>query len=820
VSIPYLHCLGDVQLLTSIVGALRFPYAETLPFPYPLTTTLFQLIWTHACLLLGGSLACSINKSLDDLEAREDDHFISPSSFKNALSALNWSAILRILPLAVTVAAEAALGNYVLYNMPFEVYLLSRVLVLPFLLLLDRFIYAKVSADRLMYPSIALAISGFITAFKPRLPHSGWTFLVVISSSILSALWPLQVQIRTRSAEPLSKGEYIVVGSAETVSKKGNMETYTIWQLLYYTSLLSAIILIPVVLYSGEPGHILRNCYFLNEFRFWLYMAAGGMFRLTFFTATILLIEKTSALTVTFFCVLVNVTQITFFTFEKLRRLQLVGLTAFLLSSLWLLIASIDFNLTWGSIWENNRPTFRWRFYSVVLLITIMTAFGTILQIWHEGIVDTSPPLDRDDTGDFPASLFTSMVQGADSYLGHRPPTNSVMNLQLLMEECEGTNNPITRDVFRCLEFLSTKRDLYLITPSEPSQHLSGDGESAVTDPVDHSANMCDGPIIPYHIWWSGLPTWRVELFIKAYLHTQNLPCSRLWIWVDGRAGENSVGMWFVDQRFRRFMPLVETGDIVVKQWMLPSRIPLPPRDSIDELDKARYYRNPRRTDSKGVKLVADSVLQDAAGQEWLQFYDDENQIIYYEKALSNVARFSIIHMHGGIYLDPGTILLRDIRPLLLSNISFIEKPDPREPFGNAIIALPANSSISSYILRGGTRMGLFFHAAVLQRMFVKEGRDGNNYNGGLVRLEDAIFDPIWAESHGTREGRCTVPCLNSYVSVFKAAPVQNEWESFDGERLGGAAYNRTLENFYKGAFAYHIHGQVRRSFIATYVWD
>jgi hypothetical protein len=556
-------------------------------------------------------------------------------------------------------------------------------------------------------------------------------------------------------------------------------------------------------------------------------MAAGAMLRLAFFTSTILLIEKTSALNAVFFCVLVNVTQITLFTFENLRRLQLLGMTGCFLASLWFLIASIDFDPAWGSIWQDNHPAFRRRFYSVVLLIAIIIGFGIVLQILHKkGIVDTSPPRDRDDTGDFPASLFTSTVQGTDSYLGHRPPANSVVNLQLVMEECEGMNNPVTRDVFRCLEFLSTKQNTYLIAPSEPSQTRSGDDnlevvdKSATTGPAENAANMCDGPIIPYHIWWSGPPTWRVELFIKAYLHTQNLPCSRLWIWVDGKHKEFAVGMWFLDPRFQRFVPLVETGDIIVKEWILPARVPLPPRNIVDELDKVRYYRSPGRTNSKGETLVADSVIQDASGQEWLQFSDDEHQVTYYDKAISDVARFAIIHMYGGIYLDAGTILFRDIRPLLLTNIAFIEKPDPKEPFGNAIIALLANSSISSYVLRGGTRMGLFFHAAVLQRMFVHEGRDGNDYNGGLVRLEDAIFDPIWAESHDLREGRCTVPCLSSYVSVFKATPVRNEWESFDGEPLGGAAYNRTLENFYRGAFAYHIHGQVRRLLIATYVWD
>jgi hypothetical protein len=244
------------QLLTSIAGAIRFPYAETLPFPY------FNFVFTHVCMLLGGLFARSINKSLDDLEGREGDRFTSPSSLKNATCALNCVAIPRIFPLTLTIAAEAAMGNYVLYNIPFEAYLLSRAFVLPFLLLLGRFIYANVGSGRLLYPSTALSISVLITAFKPPFPHSGRTLLVVVSSSILSALWFLQVQIRNKPMEPPSKGEYSAVGSAETMAKKGSTEAYSSWSLLYYASLLSTIVLVPVVLYSGEPGYILRNCYF------------------------------------------------------------------------------------------------------------------------------------------------------------------------------------------------------------------------------------------------------------------------------------------------------------------------------------------------------------------------------------------------------------------------------------------------------------------------------------------------------------------------------------------------------------------------------
>ena len=812
--------IAYIQLLTSTVGTLHFPHAETLPFPYPFTTTLFQFTLTHVCLSLGWLFARSVNSSLDKLGGRSG-RLQSPSNVQNSIYPLNWPAILRLLPPAITVAAEAASGNHVLFNMPFEVYLLSRALVLPFLLILDRFIYKRVSTVRLIYPSIALSVTVLITALKPPLPHSGRTLLVAIFTSVLCAIWPLQVEIRIKNGEPLTKGEYSMVRSEETTSKHSVMEISSIWTLLCSTSLVSTILLVPIVLYSGEPGHILRNCYFLEEFGFWKNMVAGAIFRLAFFTSTILLIQKTSALTATFFCVLVSVTQITVYSFNDLGRLQLLGLTGSSLSTLWFLIASFEFDQTWATIWQDDHPSFRQRFYSVVFLIAIIIGFGTVAQIFHqEIIVDGAPPLDMDDDVEFPMTALPPIVQGIDSFLGHRPPTNSIVNLQLLMEECGGLSNSVPKDVFRCLEFLSTKQDKYIIPPSEaPEAQPRGDNFEALDnvasiDAPFASTDMCDGPFIPYHIWGGNSPTWRIELFIKAYLHTQNLLCSRLWIWVDGKHEDYVLSKWVLDQRFRRFMPLIENGDVILREWTLPAQVPLPPRNTSNEFDQARYYKYPGGANSRGERLVADSVLQDASGQEWLVFYEDENQITYYDKAVSDVARFTIVHMYGGIYLDSGAILLRDIRPLLLSNTAFIEKPDPREPFGNSIIALPANSSISSYMLRGGTRMGLFFHAAILHRMFVREGRDGNRYDdGGLVRLEDAIFDPIWAESHGLREGRCTIPCLSSYVSVFKSAAERNEWESFDGNSLGGNSYNRTLENFYRGAFAYHIHGQVRELF-------
>jgi hypothetical protein len=69
----------------------------------------------------------------------------------------------------------------------------------------------------------------------------------------------------------------------------------------------------------------------------------------------------------------------------------------------------------------------------------------------------------------------------------------------------------------------------------------------------------------------------------------------------------------------------------------------------------------------------------------------------------------------------------------------------------------------------------------------------------------------MWAKNNHFREGRCSIPCLTVFERVFEAAQVENEWESFKGETILGSNgwTNRTLENSYPGAYAYHIHNRV-----------
>lgn len=482
-------------------------------------------------------------------------------------------------------------------------------------------------------------------------------------------------------------------------------------------------------------------------------------------------------------------------------------------------------------------------------------------------------------------------VKTRDDYLGPRPHVDTEADIPLLIEECRGTYEGLEkmRKPYDCLKFFAEEEDRYYYLPEaekdraskqdpRKADFINADGhgktlESYVSTQDAVPANgsnigTCPGPIIPYHVYWTGPATWRVEVFIKSYLYTQNLACSRLWLWLDSDRNPNAVyNMMNKDALFARFLPLVERGDILVKAWKFPNRIPL----ATDEENKNGfdYYSKPGTPDANGDKAVAENIVEDKTGQQWLIL--TAKQMTFLPVAVSDAVRFIVLHIYGGAYFDMDVLMLRDMRPLLLpENHAFAERwgahPHPGE-YNTAIMSLSANSSLSSYLLYGGIRMGVNFHPRVLGRMAWKDGRDQE-----FQMFETAAFDPIWTEFNWDREGRCTVPCLRDYSAVFKGkiGAVKDEWESYVGKQLEPielkeaqrkelkraeknasseatkhddkgihadsfqptldeeaelreagvvADYifsedkfppnNRTLENFFRGSWTYHIHNQV-----------
>jgi hypothetical protein len=469
-----------------------------------------------------------------------------------------------------------------------------------------------------------------------------------------------------------------------------------------------------------------------------------------------------------------------------------------------------------------------------------------------------------------------SLVVPRDDYMGKRPNVDTVANLTRLVNECRGSYENIEKMpyVYDCLKYLEEGEKEYFYLPprgerasEQPpkrAEYLNSDGaDNTLAEYPSYKAasknsiGQCNGPIVPYHVYWAGPATWRVELFVKSHLYTQNLPCTRLFIWLDGDRDPNAVDkMLHRDPLFEKFLPFVERGDITLKLWKFPKRIALPKGDNTDGVG---YYKTPGKPNSKNETLVADGLIRDANDQEWLVL--TEKQMTFLPVAVSDAVRFVVLHMYGGAYFDMDVVVLRDMRPLLIGDEhAFAERwgghSSPGD-YNTAIMSLTANSSLSSYLVRGGVRMGLNFHPRVIGVMAVKDHR-----NKEFQMLETAAFDPIWTEFNWDRLGRCTVPCIHDYGQVFKgknAFPLKDEWEAYEGEplklasekkhfwerreisapaeraieapatydrdALSKAEYkieqdnypptNRTLENFFRGAWSYHVHNQVRLSFFS-----
>ncbi|KAL7271564.1 hypothetical protein RUND412_005660 [Rhizina undulata] len=493
----------------------------------------------------------------------------------------------------------------------------------------------------------------------------------------------------------------------------------------------------------------------------------------------------------------------------------------------------------------------------------------------------------------------TLVAEINDAFLGPRPDVDTYANFTRLIEGCRGSLTGLEkmRNVYDCLAYLADKEDDYLFVPeSRPSKSSPEYPTIESAAPASKSSpGTCPGPIQLYHTYWTGPSTWRVEIFVKSYLYTQNIPCSRLYLWLDSDAYPNAVNDMKKDPGFARFMPLVERGDIVFKAWNFPSRIPLP-KGSIAEDPSLSKYVSRRGSsgksteDAKGEVYIGDGVVIAEDGSEWLVL--TERQMTFLPVAVSDAVRFIVLHLYGGVYLDMDVLLLRDMRPLLLPpDHSFAERwavhTHPGD-YNTAVLSLSANSSLSSYLVRGGVRMGLNFHPRIIGRMAWKDGRVDE-----LKMFETGLFDPIWGEFNWGRMGRCTVPCFKDYGVAFMGTrdAIYNEWESYDGKLLplkelpqpelkartlpaqeakrtissrivsrgqipqnnhfpepssspdeaepeagtlveafaaskgkdkdttyGGKAYNiledryppnnRTLENFFRGAWSYHVHNQ------------
>ena len=613
------------------------------------------------------------------------------------------------------------------------------------------------------------------------------------------------------------------------------------WAALRHVSLLSTIVLVPFLFFSGEISYMMKNCYVLDSLRLWQLLLFTGLLNGSLLVVTSLLALVVSPVTTTLMAAPCSAILLAVSAFGSLTSYGWVGIIACWIFTLLFTVNQIRENASPQVSTRNVLSLIR-RMTTILVFCISVPLIGRLSWVHTQSLAMEVPTCVVNWTlGSEVVSIKPSKPSNAanDNYLGPRPHVDTIVNMSLLLDRCgEVTDGLGVDDVINCLTFLANGEAQYLTLPlanqgnqgNKTSAHDSSGriGKSQINlpsyptkpssaqAPSKPSTDACSGPVIPFHVYWTGPASWRFELFVKAYLYTQNLPCSQLWLWLDSDIDANAIDrMLCEDFIFERFLQFVSRGDIVMKAWHFPHRIRIP-KDATADIKSTSSHTH-LAGDNPDVE-IDDSIIEDGT-ENWLTL--DPTSTAFDPVQISDTVRFVVLHLHGGVYLDMDVLLLRDMRPLLLSQTPFAEQWVERcavSDYNTAVISIPANSSLSTYLLRGGVRMGMAFHPKVIGRMMWRDGR-----NNELKMLHNSFFDPLVTNLRRRATDRCTVPCHKNFESAFmrNVDEAENEWVAYKGEPglpVEGMwpPTNRSLEHFFRGAWAYHIHNQVCFSLLSS----
>lgn len=172
-----------------------------------------------------------------------------------------------------------------------------------------------------------------------------WESVVAgVFSSFFVALYPILLlrTYRTIVADLVPQGD-VLTGYPSSSEEAGNREeTRAFFRTLHYTSLLSLMILTPIVLFSGQLGHIYHIIPFLDVPFFWAMMLFGGMGSWAVFTGTLLMVKATSPLTATFVAIPRSAFQLAVINLFKIPAQSWVGVILCWISSVWFMLARRD----------------------------------------------------------------------------------------------------------------------------------------------------------------------------------------------------------------------------------------------------------------------------------------------------------------------------------------------------------------------------------------------------------------------------------------------------------------------------------------------
>jgi len=317
-----------------------------------------------------------------------------------------------------------------------------------------------------------------------------------------------------------------------------------------------------------------------------------------------------------------------------------------------------------------------------------------------------------------------------------RPQRDQIIDIDKVIQACDW--KLVT--TLQCLEFLETNR-----------QDLLTFGNWATSSPDI------------YHVYidrvWDSIPS----LMVKSFLFTQSSR-SQLWIWM-------------TRDRIEQFMRHPSSQKI------------LPHADVIAEGEKLKEEHKTKRVLFREFRWEVDVTK--------VPRFEVFKKSRYSVVAQSDIARFALLSVHGGLYFDMDTLLLRDMSDLYHSPHDFAYEWSYHGVMNTAALRIHKENPALSSVVDGAREWQQDmpeniwhgdnpFHPFEILQYLEKSGR------GEIKMLPDAVNDPLW---HKTEK-------VKGHMGVMYP-----DWREFDH------AYYRTLKSrpkpleFFKGAWSYHWHG-------------
>ncbi|KAL7775287.1 hypothetical protein CFE70_006205 [Pyrenophora teres f. teres 0-1] len=341
-------------------------------FPFPLTQSYLQLAITHILLILVSSL---LRFSSNPLHFIGFGAAVPPSqpaapqggafrgSKKPGISAFahwlsngsggiaggglfefDWQVAKQVLPLAVVFVVKVLLSNFSFAYAPLPTYQLARIGITPLAIIFSCILQKENFNASTLSSALVATLNLFFASYRSNVRVTWESVVAGVFSSIFVALYPILLlrTYRTIVADLVPSGD-VLTGYPTSGEETGNREeTRAFYRTLHYTSILSLMILTPIVILSGEVPHIYHNIPFLDVPFFWAMMLFGGMGSWAVFSGMLLLVKATSPLSATFVAVPRSAFQLVAISLFKGPAQTWIGVVLCWISSLWFLVARRD----------------------------------------------------------------------------------------------------------------------------------------------------------------------------------------------------------------------------------------------------------------------------------------------------------------------------------------------------------------------------------------------------------------------------------------------------------------------------------------------